>query len=221
MVKKKVTPGWRPSDSDDPEYDEEQLSEIEKLEKDLRVQLAPKPKRLAHSLSVARTAEHMAMLYGVDPFLARCAGILHDWDKGVPHDQLVARARNLGIDMGVDLQMVESLLHGKVAAIELAGRYPELDPAVFQAIDRHTTGAADMTPLDEVVFVADGIEPLRRSSKGIEETRSMVGREPLDDVYWNAFSGGMVYVIQTARYLWPGTLDTYNRLVESRSARRG
>ena len=211
---------WMPSESDDPEYDQDQLDEIERLEADARAQLAPKPKRLAHSLSVARTAEHMALLYGVDPFLARCAGILHDWDKVVPHEELIRRAQSLGIDMGVDLHLVEPLLHGKVAALELADLYPELDPAVFQAIARHTTGASDMTPLDEVVFVADGIEPLRKASEGIERTRSLVGREPLDDVYWESFWGGMVYVIQTGRYLWPGTLSVYNDLAAARNGAR-
>ncbi|MFR7669651.1 MAG: hypothetical protein ACLU0O_01760 [Collinsella sp.] len=34
-----------------------------------------------------------------------------------------------------------------------------LSPAVFQAVDRHTVGTCDMTPLDMVVFVADAIGP--------------------------------------------------------------
>jgi HD superfamily phosphohydrolase YqeK len=62
----------------------------------------------------------------VDPFLARVAGILHDWDKVVPDDELVRRARELGIDFGVDLDLVRPLLHGVVAARELPALYPEL-----------------------------------------------------------------------------------------------
>lgn len=209
---------WRPRAGEEFGYTAGQLAEIDRLEGAARVQLAPKPKRLAHSLSVARTAEHMAALYGVDPYLARVSGILHDWDKVVPKPELVERARALGIDLGVPLERVEPLLHGMVAARELPKRFPELPSEVWQAIDRHTTGAADMSPLDEVLFVADGIEPLRPPSEGIEATRALVGEAPLDDVYWNAFSGGIVYVIQTGRYLYPGTLDIYNQLVERRSA---
>lgn len=55
-----------------------ELEELERLDADLAVQLAKKPKRLAHSRSVARTAEGLAVLYGVDPFLAGAAGILHE-----------------------------------------------------------------------------------------------------------------------------------------------
>lgn len=211
------TEAWRPVEGeDDGWYDAAQQEEIARLEAAAKVQLAPKPRRLAHSLSVARTAQHLASLYGVDPYLARCAGILHDWDKVVPHKELIERARALGINMGVELERVEPLLHGMVAARELPATFPELPREVWQAIDRHTTGAADMSPLDEVIFVADGIEPLRPASEGITQTRSLVGQVPLDDVYWNAFAGGIVYVIQTERYLYPGTLDIYNRLVDKR-----
>lgn len=200
------------------EYTKGQLALIGRLESDLTDRMsAVKPRRLAHSLSVARCAESLALRYDVDPFGARVAGILHDWDKVVSDDELVRRARELGINFGVDLDLVRPLLHGVVAARELPGLYPELAPEVFQAIARHTTAAVDMTPLDEVVFVADGIEPLRTGSVGIQQTRDMVGRASLDDVFWNSFCAGIEYVVETRRYLYPGTLDIYNELALRRA----
>ena len=103
-------------------YAPEQQDLLARIESAVRVQLAPKPKRLAHSLSVAHCCEGLALTYGVDPFCARAAGLLHDWDKVVPAGELVSRARGLGIDMGVDLELVEPLLHGIVAARELPDR---------------------------------------------------------------------------------------------------
>ena len=150
-----------------PRYDGEQLALLDRVESAVRAQLAPKPKRLAHSLSVARCAEELAETYDVDPFLARVSGLLHDWDKVVPHDELVGRARSLGIDMGVRLELVEPLLHGIVAARELPSVFPELPDAVWHAIEVHTTAAPVMSDLDMVLFVADGIEPLRPASPGI------------------------------------------------------
>ena len=184
------------------EYTKGQLALIGRLESDLTDRMsAVKPRRLAHSLSVARCAESLALRY----------------DKVVSDDELVRRARELGIDFGVDLDLVRPLLHGVVAARELPGLYPELAPEVFQAIARHTTAAVDMTPLDEVVFVADGIEPLRTGSVGIQQTRDMVGRASLDDVFWNSFCAGIEYVVETRRYLYPGTLDIYNELALRRA----
>lgn len=204
----------------DTSYSPAQQALLDRLEADLRVRLAPIPKRLAHSLSVADTAERLASVYDVDPFRARAAGLLHDWDKVLSHDQVIARAVELGLDMGVDLALVQPLLHGIVAARELPSVYPELPPEVFQAIERHTTGARDMSPLDMVIFVADGIEPLRKGSIGIDETRALVGKAPLADVYWNAFVGGVVYVIDGGRYLYPGTLDIYNDHVLNRNEKK-
>lgn len=211
---------WMPPEGEFVEYEPWQRLTLTRVEADTRSQLAPRPRRLDHSLSVARTAEHLAMLYGVDSYLARVAGLLHDWDKVVPRDELIARARRFGIDLGVPLEKVEPLLHGMVAARELPQRYPHLPAEVWHAIACHTSAAQDMGPLDMVLFVADGIEPLRRESDGIRKTRELVGKVSLEDVFWNAFVGGIVYVLEGGRYLLPRTIDIYNSLARTRAHER-
>lgn len=211
---------WRPSNKDEVEYEPWQRLTLMRLESDTRTQLASKRHRLEHSLSVARTAEHLAVMYGVDPFLARAAGLLHDWDKAVSKDELILRAKRFGIDLGVPLETVEPLLHGMVAARELPEKYPHLPSEVWHAIACHTSAAEDMGPLDMVLFVADGIEPLRRDSDGIRKTRSLVGNVSLEDLFWNAFVGGIVYVLEGGRYLYPRTIDIYNSLARSRALRK-
>ena len=200
----------------EPGYSAEQRELISRLESDLKAQLAHKQHRLAHSLSVASCAEGLALLYGVDPFEARLAGTLHDWEKALSGEKIVARSRELGIDMGVDLDLVAPLLHGIVAARELPSRYPEVPPEVWHAVEVHTTAAPQMSPLDMVLFVADGIEPLRPKTPGIEESRSLVGKVTLSDLFWESFVGGIIYVLKGSRYLWPGTIDTYNKLAAAR-----
>ena len=202
-------------------YTPDQKAQIKALEADLEAHMAQaKPRRYAHSLSVSRTAEQMALAYGVDPFLARVAGILHDWDKVLSNDQQVAHAVERRVDLGVPAQLVQPLLHGITAARTLPEVYPSLPPSVWQAIERHTIGAIDMSDLDMVLFVADGVEPLRRDVPAIRRTREMIeAHEPLSEVYWSSFFQGVAYVIDTERYLYPGTLDIYNGLVLARAAR--
>ncbi len=219
MSQKKASPAWLPTGKSEVPYEGWQLATIKRIEGDVRKQLAPKPRRLAHSLSVARTAEHLACLYDVDPYLARVSGLLHDWDKVVPRDELIRRAERLGIDLGVPLEKAEPLLHGMVAARELPDQYPHLPERVWHAIACHTSAAEDMDSLDMVLFVADGIEPLRRESDGIARTRAMVGEASLEDVFWNAFVGGIVYVLEGGRYLLPRTIDIYNSLARTRARR--
>ena len=61
------------------DYDARQREFLSRIEDALSKQLMRKPRRLSHSFSVARTAEALAVAYGVDPFKARVAGTLHDW----------------------------------------------------------------------------------------------------------------------------------------------
>lgn len=218
-TKRTNIPAWYPVGDEGVDYEPWQRLTLMRLEADTRSQLRSKPQRLSHSLSVANTAEHLAVLYGVDPFLARAAGLLHDWDKVVPKDELLARAWRFGIDMGVPLESVEPLLHGMVAARELPQRYPHLPYEIWHAIACHTSAAEDMGPLDMVLFVADGIEPLRRSSPGIQKTRYLVGKVSLEDVFWNAFVGGIVYVLEGGRYLYPHTIEVYNSIARARALR--
>ena len=87
---------------------------------------------------------------------------MHDWDKVLADDELVARAIRYQVPIEGSPALATPLLHGPVAARELPELFPELPAGVFQAVARHTTAACDMTPLDMVVFVADAIEPGRR-----------------------------------------------------------
>ncbi|MBP3892988.1 MAG: bis(5'-nucleosyl)-tetraphosphatase (symmetrical) YqeK [Atopobiaceae bacterium] len=206
----------------EPNYTADELACMHAIADDLKRHMkAAKPKRYDHSLSVARTAERMACIYGENPYLARIAGLLHDWDKVLSPKEQMALADELGIDLGVDAHLVQPLLHGMTAARHLPDRYPTIDPSVWQAIERHTIGNAHMSRLDMIIFVADGIEPIRRDVDAIHDVRMMVdAREPLEDVYWTSFYHGVSYVIETQRYLYPGTLDIYNELALQRKPSR-
>lgn len=197
-------------------YTKKQRETIKSLEADLADRLGSKSRRFAHSLSVAQEAERLALIYGVDPYPCRVAGILHDWDKALSPGDQIKRANKYKVDLGVPPSEVPQLLHGIIAAKELPERYPELPEEVLSAIERHTTGAVDMSPVDMIVFVADGIEPLRPSSPGIEKVRAHVGKVSLSELYYESFVGGLVYVLNSGRYLYPRALETYNELARAR-----
>ena len=191
---------------------QQQRDELASIEGLLRARMDKAQRRLKHTLNVADTAAELARTYGVDEFLARAAGLLHDWDKVVPADELAARAVHLGLDFSAPVTSVLPLLHGPVAARELPAQFPELPEEVFQAVARHTVGAADMTPLDMVVFVADGIEPMR-NGEDIARLRALVGDVSLEELFFECLAQGASYVLQTRRYLYPGTVDVYNAYV--------
>lgn len=197
----------------DQPFTAQQMAQLETYEQALALQLAAMPKRFEHSLRVADLAEEIARQYGIDPFQAKVAGILHDWNKATDVEQLIAICSDYHMDFGCDIHKVTPLLHGKVAEVELAQVFPELGKAVLHAIGVHTTGALKMSPLDMCLFTADSLDPGRKV-KVIDDLRATLGQRPLDRVYADAYCNGMVYVIDGRRYLWPDSVAIYNSYVQ-------
>lgn len=165
-------------------------------------------KRLRHSFGVAQTALWFARRCGIDEFQAQAAGLLHDWDKKVAPEQLWETVEAYGID-APHVEGALPVLHGLTAAATLPRRYPELPAEVFQAIARHTTGAVGMTDLDMAVYVADMIEP-GRDGDFVEELRRLARTAPLRTVYAECVRVGLIYLLESGRFVYPGALDVWN-----------
>ena len=74
------------------QFEGDERALLKRIQELLDVRMKDKRKRYVHSLGVAETALHLAEVYGVDRFDAAAAGLIHDWDKVLSDDELVARA---------------------------------------------------------------------------------------------------------------------------------
>ncbi len=168
------------------------------------------PSRYMHSLSVAKTARKLARAYGFDEQVARMAGLLHDWDKALKPDKLAARVQHY--HLSVDPAWAESmpwLLHGPTAAAVLADEFPCFGSEVFQAIERHTVGACDMSTLDMIVFVADKIEPLHEVPE-YERLYKCIGKIPLEDMFFAVLQEGLIHLVRSKRPLCNDSMAVWN-----------
>jgi len=117
--------------------------------------------RYAHILRVARTAEALARAHGVDTARARTAGLLHDLARLYSGERLLRESAERGLPIGEFERANPIVLHAPLSA-ELAREWFGIaDEAILSAIRKHTLGAATMTPLDEIIYLADGLEPGR------------------------------------------------------------
>ncbi len=167
------------------------------------------PVAMGHSERVAATAAHLASLYGIDVERARIAGLLHDWHRETPAEELVARARRLGLDVTEVDEAVPYLLHGPVAQADLEMEFPELPDDVLAAIGAHTYGTAGMPPLSMLVYVADVIEPGRHQA-GVDGLRSSSGARPLEDLFADAYAASLHHLVDRRRRIHPQTVSTWN-----------
>lgn len=141
--------------------------------------------RAAHVERVAETAVALARRHGLPVESAELAGLLHDWYRETPAAEIVELARSCGALPADPAQVVPAALHGPVAARLLPALWPGLPPEVLTAIDRHTTGAAEMTAFDCLIYVADLVEP-GHSHAGVEALRELATVD-----LWSAALGGM------------------------------
>jgi len=119
-------------------------------------------KRFEHSVNVSRTAIELAERHGVNTEKAALAGLLHDCAREIATPCLLQEAAANGIHVDAVSQSEPILLHAPLGAIMAARDYGSDDPAVLQAIRRHTVGGEDMTLLDMIIYLADFIEPGRK-----------------------------------------------------------
>ena len=122
---------------------------------------ALKPRRYAHSLSVAWTAKRLALVHGLDPLKAEQAGLLHDCAKCLSLEEMQRIAREHGLTDDPRFLENAGLLHSLVGEQVAKDLYGMNDPDVLEAIRYHNTGHEGMSRLAMCVCLADSIEPLR------------------------------------------------------------
>lgn len=118
-------------------------------------------KRIPHIKGTEETAARLAKRWGADELEARKAAVLHDCTKYFTLSQQLSTCEKYGILLDDMEKSALPLLHSKSAA-GIARVEFGMSEAVSEAIRWHTTGKADMTLLEKIIYIADYAEPTRR-----------------------------------------------------------
>lgn len=116
--------------------------------------------RAAHVLGTEKTAAELARRWGVDEEAARRAALLHDCTKKLSGEQHEAILRQYNIRLD-PVEEGEVKLYHAITGAAVARHVFGVPPEVEGAIRWHTTGKADMTKLEKIIYLADYIEPNR------------------------------------------------------------
>ena len=130
-----------------------------------------KPKRVAHVLGCEQEAMRLALRYGADVSDAAEAALLHDITKKCELAEQLILCEKYGIIADKLESTSTKLLHARTGAA-LARDCFGVSDAVRDAIRWHTTGKADMTLLEKIIYMADYIEPTR-DFPGVERLREL------------------------------------------------
>jgi nicotinate-nucleotide adenylyltransferase len=129
------------------------------------------PKRVAHVAGCEQEAVRLAKRWGADEDDAAEAGILHDITKKYNGEEQLKLCCQYDIMTDTDEKENYKLLHSKTGAA-LSRDLFGISDEVYGAIFWHTTGKADMTLLEKIIYIADYIEP-NRSFDGVEKLRAL------------------------------------------------
>lgn len=152
-----------------------------------------KEHRYQHTLGVADTAKMMAEVFDVNPNMAYLAGLLHDCAKYYTNSQLLDICRKENISISECEKKAPYLLHGKVGAWIAEHKYMIEDTDILNAVKWHTTGKADMTKLEQIIFCADYIEPGRCIQPNLSYLRK-IADEDLDLLTFHIVDDTLTYL---------------------------
>ncbi|MCI2790533.1 MULTISPECIES: bis(5'-nucleosyl)-tetraphosphatase (symmetrical) YqeK [Staphylococcus] len=166
-------------------------------------------KRYQHSLRVADTAVKLARIYEGDVDKAEMAGILHDYCKYDDLGYMYQIVRQHDLDPNL-LSFGGEILHGPVCAALMKSEYDITDDEILTAIAYHTTGRAQMTKTEKIVFIADYIEP-ERQIPGVEEIRDMAYNQgSLDHTIYEISKRTVLYLISNDITVFNTTIECLN-----------
>lgn len=128
-------------------------------------------KRIAHVRGCEEEAVRLAQHWGANEEYARRAAILHDCTKYFNLREQLEICDRYSVELDDMERGAVKLLHSKTGAA-LAGHVFGECEEVCQAICWHTTGKANMTLLEKILYIADYMEPTRNFD-GVEKLREL------------------------------------------------
>ena len=143
-------------------------------------------RRVPHVLGTEEEAARLAKRWGANEEDARRAGLLHDCTKRLSRSEHLKLCKQYHIPVDARERAAGGkLLHAKTGAA-LARDLFGVSDAVYYAIYWHTTGKADMTLLEKIIYLADYIEPTRNFG-ALKELRPLA-YEDLDRALLRGFT---------------------------------
>ena len=166
-------------------------------------------KRFKHSLRVAETAVKLAKIYDGDEKKAELAGVLHDYCKYDELSTMYQIVRQYDLDSEL-LSYGGEILHGPVCAAIMEADFNVKDEEILLAIKNHTTGRKEMTKTEKLVFIADYIEPGRKTP-GVEEIRDMAyNQDSLDKTIYEISKRTVLFLINKDITVFGATISCLN-----------
>lgn len=164
--------------------------------------------RYLHTIGVMYMCAALAMAHGYDLQDAQAAGLLHDCAKCIPNKKKLKMCSQSKIQVTPFEEAHPFLLHAKLGAYVAREKYDIKDENILSAITFHTTGKAEMSVLEKIVYIADYIEPLRDKAPNLELIRKLAFQD-LDECMYKILKDTMDYLGENPKDMDSTTKDAF------------
>ena len=137
-------------------------------------------KRFVHTAEVEKMAAYLGSLYAPDKIpMLRAAALLHDVTKEYPQEKQIELCQKYGVELEADAYFAPKTLHARTAAAIIPERFPSLaDAEIISCVRYHTTGRADMTLYEKLIYLADYIDMSRTFEDCVKLRNYFLAAEP-------------------------------------------
>ena len=120
-------------------------------------------KRYFHTLEVEKMAIRLGEIYAKNEIpMLRAAALLHDVTKERTTEEHIAICEGAGLLVLKAERKSPKMFHAKTAALVIPNKYPDFaTEELISAVRYHTTGRADMTIEEKIIYLADYIDMSR------------------------------------------------------------
>lgn len=167
--------------------------------------------RYEHSLRVCDVAIKIGEQFSLPQKDIELAAIFHDYAKCFKPEILKAYILKYKLPQSL-LDYHHELWHGPVASIIIAEKFNIHNPQIQSAIYYHTTGRANMSALDYVIYVADYIEP-KRNFPTVEMVREIASHDVVL-AFHVAIKNSIKYLMEKDQVIHPDSFSAYNHSIK-------
>ena len=137
-------------------------------------------RRFVHTAEVEKMTAYLGSIYEPDKIpLLRAAALLHDVTKEYPQETQIELCREYGVELEADAYFAPKTLHARTAAAIIPEKFPDFaDAEIISCVRYHTTGRADMTLSEKLIYLADYIDMSRTFEDCVKLRNYFLGAEP-------------------------------------------
>lgn len=176
------------------------------------------PYRFNHSMCVADRAVELAKRNNLDPQKAYVAGILHDIMKEESLESQQKIIESTGYTMTAVELASPNVYHQMSGAVYVRDILSIDDEDIVGGIRYHTTGRADMTPFEMLIYLSD----FTSADRDYPDVDIM--RKKTDTDFFDGMLYSLTYTItklaQQSKQIHPDTLHCYNWVLDIKNMKQ-